>query len=151
MRQRQGVAVLFVAIALGVAFPALGKDLAAGLQGKWLVDKVALFEASAPPFYALATPEKKKELRDDMLKDMPDTVVEFAGGALTMKMGDKTNKATYKVTKSEGQTISFDTVTTGEKSGKPVVDKMTGVFADDDTLKLTGTGGMPPMLLKRVK
>ncbi|HEV7500365.1 MAG TPA: hypothetical protein VGQ33_10205 [Vicinamibacteria bacterium] len=151
MRQRQGVTGLIVAIALGVAFPALGKDLAAGLQGKWLVDKVALFEASAPPFYALATPEKKKELRESMLKDMPETVVEFAAGTLTMQMGDQTHKATYKVTKSEGQTVSFDTVSTGEKSGKPVVDKMTGVFAADGTLRLTGTGGMPPMLLKRVK
>lgn len=147
---RRCVAMLFVAGLAGLAFPVAGKDLAGSLRGKWLMDKAAALEASAPPFYKLATPEKKKEIRDDMLKTMPDMVFEFTATTITMKAGDKSHAATYKVTKSEKNTLWFDTVST-ENGGKPLVDKMAGEFLDADTLKLTKEGDPAPFILKRVK
>ncbi len=151
MTKRCGVAVLCVAGLAGLAFPAAGRDLATSLRGKWLMDKVAAFEASAPPFYKLATPEKQQEIREDILKKMPDMVFEFTAGTVTMKAGDESHAATYKVTKAEKNTLWFDTVSTENKAGKPIVDKMSGEFLDADTLKLTKEGEQAAFILKRAR
>ena len=75
--------VLATAAAVALAGPAMAKDLAAGLPGKWLVDKAAALEAAAPPFYKMATPEKKKELMADMMKSMPDMVLDFTATTMS--------------------------------------------------------------------
>jgi hypothetical protein len=99
----------------------------------------------------MATPEKQKEIRDDMLKRMPDLFFEFTADTLVMGAGNDTRKATYKVTKSMGRTVWFDTVSTEGKDGQAAVDKMTGEFLDDGTLKLSRQGDPTPMLWKRAR
>ena len=57
---RRSQALMAVAVVLPLAVPALAKDLATGLRGTWMLDKVAMLEADPPPFYKMATPEKKE-------------------------------------------------------------------------------------------
>src|SRR5262245_42537229 len=102
MRLRVALSMLAVA---GLAVPAMAKDLGASLRGRWTVDKVALIEAGAPPFYKIATPEKQKEFRDDMMKRVPDMSVEITATNLNMTAGtDAPEVATYKVTRSDKNT-----------------------------------------------
>lgn len=145
MRFRAALSMLVVA---GLAVPAAAKDLAASLRGNWSVDKVALFESDAPPFYKMATPEKQKEIRTDMLKDMPDIFVEFTATTMTMKFGAKPpSVATYKVTGTEKSSVSLEVVT----QGKPgPADKTSVEFIDGDNVKVVNVGG-PTLLMKRVK
>jgi hypothetical protein len=149
MIDRRAVAVLCVAA--GLAAPLLAKDRAEALRGKWLVDKVAAFEASAPPFYKMATPEKQKEIRDKMLTSIPDMVLEFGEGTVSTKAGDETAEiATYKVTSSDKSTVRFD-VTSKKKDGSPSTDSMIAEFVDTDTVKFSHEGDPMALVLKRVK
>jgi hypothetical protein len=149
MIDRRTVAVL--CMAAGLAAPLLAKDRAEDLRGKWQVDKLAAFEASAPPFYKIATPEKQKEIRDKILGSMPDIVLEFGEGTVSTKTGDEAAEiATYKVTASDKSTVRFD-VTSKKKDGSPSVDSMTAEFVDTDTLKFSHEGDPMALMLKRVK
>ena len=149
MIDRRTVAVL--CMAAGLAAPLLAKDRAEDLRGKWQVDKLAAFEASAPPFYKIATPEKQKEIRDKILGSMPDMVLEFGEGTVSTKTGDEAAEiATYKVTASDKSTVRFD-VTSKKKDGSPSVDSMTAQFVDKDTVKFSHEGDPMALMLKRVK
>ena len=149
MIDRRTLAVLCVAA--GLAAPLLAKDRVQDLRGKWQVDKVAAFEASAPPFYKMATPEKQKEIRDKILGSMPDMVLEFGEGTVSTKSGDEAAEiATYKVTASDKSTVRFD-VTSKKKDGSPSVDSMTAEFVDMDTVKFSHEGDPMAIILKRVK
>ena len=149
MIDRRTVAVL--CMAAGLAAPLLAKDRAEDLRGKWQVDKVAAFEASAPPFYKIATPAKQKEIRDKILGSMPDMVLEFGEGTVSTKTGDEAAEiATYKVTASDKSTVRFD-VTSKKKDGSPSVDSMTAEFVDKDTVKFSHEGDPMALMLKRVK
>ena len=149
MIDRRAVALL--CMAAGLAAPLLAKDRAEDLRGKWQVDKVAAFEASAPPFYKIATPEKQKEIRDKVLGSMPDMVLEFGEGTVSTKTGDEAAEiATYKVTASDKSTVRFD-VTSKKKDGSPSVDSMTAQFVDKDTVKFSHEGDPLALMLKRVK
>ena len=149
MIDRRAVALL--CMAAGLAAPLLAKDRAEDLRGKWQVDKVAAFEASAPPFYKIATPEKQKEIRDKILGSMPDMVLEFGAGTVSTKTGDEAAEiATYKVTASDKSTVRFD-VTSKKKDGSPSVDSMTAEFVDKDTVKFSHEGDPMALMLKRVK
>jgi len=149
MIDRRVVALL--CMAAGLAAPLLAKDRAEDLRGKWQVDKVAAFEASAPPFYKIATPAKQKEIRDKILGSMPDMVLEFGEGTVSTKTGDEAAEiATYKVTASDKSTVRFD-VTSKKKDGSPSVDSMTAEFVDTDTVKFSHEGDPMALMLKRVK
>ena len=149
MIDRRTVAVL--CMAAGLAAPLLAKDRAEDLRGKWQVDKLAAFEASAPPFYKIATPAKQKEIRDKILGSMPDMVLEFGEGTVSTKTGDEAAEiATYKVTASDKSTVRFD-VTSKKKDGSPSVDSMTAEFVDTDTVKFSHEGDPMALMLKRVK
>lgn len=149
MRLREALSLLVVA---GLAVPAAAKDLAASLRGSWTVDKAAAIEAAAPPFYKIATPEKQKELRDDMMKRMPDMSVEFTATTAAMKSGqDAPEVATYKVTRSEKNTVWVDMTPQPKTGAAPKAEKFSLEFVDADTVKMLKEGDPAALLLKRQK
>ena len=151
MMRRQAMA-LAVLVPLGLAAPAGAKDLATSLRGNWMVDKLAAIEASAPPFYKMATPEKQKQFRDDILKTMPDMVVEFTATTAAMKSGKETPQlATYTVTKQHKTTVWLDMVPQGKTGAAPKAEKYSLEFVDTDTVKMLKEGDPAGLLLKRVK
>jgi len=142
--------VVLVAAA-GFAVPAAAKDLATSLKGNWVVDKVAAFEASAPP-YKMATPEKQKEIRDDMLKRMPDMSIEFTATTATMKAAKEAPElASYKVTRQEKDTVWLDLVPQGKTGPAAAAQKYSMEFVDQDTVKMLKEGDPAALLLKRQK
>jgi hypothetical protein len=143
----RGAAAILAAAALGV--PAQAKDLAQGLLGRWSADKQALFEMTAPPFYKLATPEKKKEMLAQAMKDVPDMGFEFTADTVSANMGGDAQVATYKVTKVEQRTVYFDALAT--KAPEKGADHMYAEFVDDDTIKLSKVGDEMILVLKREK
>jgi hypothetical protein len=150
MRLRKALSMLAVAVA--VAVPAAAKDLAASLRGNWTVDKVAAIEAMAPPFYKAATPEKQKEIRDDMMKRMPDMSVEFTATTAAMKSGQEAPQvATYKVTRSEKSTVWVDLVPQAKNGPASKAEKYSLEFVDADTVKMLKEGEAAALLLKRQK
>lgn len=150
MRRRNVLAVL--AVAVGLAVPAGAKDLAAGLRGAWTVDKLAAFEASAPPLYKMATPEKQKEMRDDMLKSIPDMTVEFTASTASMKAGSEApSVASYKVTRAEKNTVWLDLTPQGKAGAAAKAEKYSMEFVDADTVKMLREGDPAALLLKRSK
>jgi hypothetical protein len=149
MMRRQALAVLVVA---GFAVPAAAKDLATTLKGNWVVDKMAAFEASAPPIYKAATPEKQKEMRDQVLKSMPDMVIEFTADKATMKAGQETPEvATYKITRQDKNTMWVELVPQGKTGPAAEAEKLSMEFVDDDTVKMLKEGEPAALLLKRQK
>jgi hypothetical protein len=136
-----------------VAAPwAAAQDLAASLRGKWSVDKVAALEATAPPFYKEASPEKKKEIRDEMLKSMPDMVVEFTADTASMTAGkDAPQLARYTVAKHDQKTLWLDMVPQTKDGPTAKTEKYTVEFVDPGTVKMTKEGDPVPLLLKRKK
>ena len=150
MMRRQALVVLVAAA--GFAVPATAKDLATSLKGNWVVDKLAAFEATAPPVYKAATPEKQKEIRDEVLKGMPDMVIEFTADTATMRAGKETPElASYKVTRQEKSTVWIDLVPQGKTGAAAVVEKLSLEFVDDDTVKMQKEGEPAALLLKRQK
>ena len=149
MMRRQAVVVL---LAVGLAVPAGAKDLATSLKGNWVVDKLAAFEAAAPPIYKAATPEKQKEIRDEMLKKIPDMVIEFTADTATIRAGKETAEvASYKVTRTEKNTVWLDLVPQGKAGPAAEVEKLSFEFVDDDTVKMLKEGEPAALLLKRQK
>jgi hypothetical protein len=137
-------------LALALAAPAMAKDLASGLTGSWAVDATEIFEASAPPFYKMATPEKKKEILADAMKSMGPMSVDITATTASIKAGThEPEVAAFKVIKQDKTTVWAD-FTTQEK-GKPSVDKYTFVFVDANTVKMTKEGDPAALLLKRSK
>ena len=150
MRLSGALSVLAVSVA--VVSPASAKDLATSLRGTWNLDKAAAIEAMAPPFYKMATPEKQKELREDMMKRMPDLSVEFTATTAAMKAGkEEPEVATYKVTRTEKNTLWVDMVPQRKKDPAAKADKFTLEFVDADTVKMQKEGDEAPLLLKRQK
>lgn len=150
MMRRQ--AWMALVAAAGLAVPAAAKDLATSLKGNWVVDKLAAFEASAPPIYKTATPEKQKEMRDKVMTSMPDMVIEFTADKATMKAGQETPEvATYKVTRQEKTTVWVDLAPQGKDGPAAEVEKISLEFVDDDTLKMQKEGDPAALLLKRQK
>jgi hypothetical protein len=150
MMRRQALVVLVAAA--GFAVPAVAKDLATSLKGNWVVDKLSAFEAAAPPLYKLATPEKQKEMRDQVLKGMPDMFIEFTADKATMKAGQETPQiATYKVTRQEKSTMWVELVPQGKTGPAAEAEKLSMEFVDDDTVKMLKEGEAAPVLLKRQK
>jgi hypothetical protein len=150
MTRREAFAALLVVASFAV--PAAAKDLAAGMRGNWNVDQLSMLEASAPPFYKMATPEKKKEYQADMLKSMPAMSVEITATTATMKAGtDAPQVATYTVARQEKSTVWIALVpqTKGAPAGK--AEKYSMEFVDADTLKMTKEGDPGGLLLKRSK
>jgi hypothetical protein len=144
---------LMVVVAAGaLAAPAAAKDLAKDLPGSWVVDKAAAFEAAAPPVYKMATPEKQKEMRDDMMKSMPDLVVTFTATTASMKAGTEAPQvAGYKVTKQDPRTLWVD-LTPQVKSGPaPSAMQYWLEFVDANTVKMQKVGDPAPLVLKRSK
>jgi len=148
MMRRQALVLLAVA---GFAVPVAAKDLAVSLQGNWMIDKLAAFEASAPPIYKAATPEKQKEMRDQVMAGMPDMVIEFTADKATMKAGQDTEVATYKVIKQEKDTVWVDLVPQGKDGAAAPVEKLSLEFVDDETVKMQKEGDPAAILLKRKK
>jgi hypothetical protein len=148
--RRQALMVLAAVAAFAAA--AAAADLATTLKGNWVVDKVAALEAAAPPAYKAATPEKQKEMRDAMLKDMPDMVIEFTADTATMKAGTEAPQvATYKVTKQEKNTVWLDLTPQLKAGAAAEVEKLSFEFVDDDTEKMQKEGEPAALLLKRQK
>jgi hypothetical protein len=133
-----------------LTLPVQAKDLAQGLRGRWAADKKALFEMSAPPFYKLATPEKKEQILAEATKDMPSMDFEFTADTLSASMGgDPPVLAAYTVTKVEKGTVYFDAI--AKKAPGKGADKMYAEFVDDDTIKLSKVGDELILVLKRTK
>ena len=143
---RAAVAVLATA---ALAVPAQAKDPAQGLLGRWIADKQALFEMTAPPFYKLATPEKKKEMLAQAMKDVPDMGFLFTADTVTANMGGEAQVATYKVTKVEKRVVYFDAV--AQKAPEKGTDHLFAEFVEDDTIKLSKVGDDVVLVLKREK
>ena len=150
---RRSRALMAVAVVLPLAVPALAKDLATGLRGTWMLDKVAMLEADPPPFYKLATPEKKKEIQQKMLKEMPDISMEFTATTATMTAGKDVQPARYTVTRSEKSTVWVELVPQAKNgaAAAPKAEKYTFEFVDPDTLKMGHEGEAGTMTLKRKK
>jgi len=142
--------VVAVLCGVSLAVPAVGKDLASSLRGKWMLDKEAALEAAAPPAYKMATPEKQKEMREAMLKNMPEMVIEFTADTVSMKAGEKADTATYKVTRSAKSTVWLD-ATSKKKDGTEAVDKLMAEFLDADKVKLSKEGDPLVLILTRQK
>ena len=141
-------AVLFLGASL--ATPVAAKDLAASLQGKWRVDKEALYKSNPAPFYKTATPEMQKDMLAAAMKWMPDMFFEFTADTVSVKAGDEVHPASLKVTKTEKSTVFFDTVDK-KKPGSPP-DKMSAEFLDDNTIKLSSISTKGDVyVLKRAK
>jgi len=133
-----------------LTLPVQAKDLAQGLRGRWAADKKALFEMTAPPFYKLATPEKKQQMLAEAMKDVPSMDFEFTGDTLSASMGgEPPTVAAYTVTRIEKGTVYFDAVAKGAKASD--ADKMYAEFVDDDTIKLSKVGDEMILVLKRTK
>ena len=148
MMRRQALAVLLASAVLAV--PAAARDLATTLKGNWVVDKVAALEAAAPPVYKAATPEKQKEMRDAMLKGMPDMIIEFSADKATMKAGEQTPEvATYKITRQEKNTVWLDLTPQGTTAEE--TEKLSLEFVDDDTVKMMKEGDPAALRLNRPK
>ena len=138
-------------VAAGLAAPVRAADPVQDLRGKWTVDKVAAFEAAAPPAYKAATADQQKQMREEALAKVPDMVLEFGDGTVATKVGSEPgDTATYKVTKSDQSTVWFD-VTSKGPDGKPSVDKMIAQFTDADTVKFSRDGDPMALVLKRAK
>jgi len=149
MRRR---ATVVLAAALAFATPAAARDLAQSLKGNWMIDKLAAFEASAPPAYKLATPEKQKEMRDKVMAGMPDMMVEFTADKATMKAGQEPPEiATYKITRQEKSTVWVDMVPQGKAGAAGPAEKFSLEFVDDNTVKMQKQGDPAGLLLKRQK
>jgi hypothetical protein len=139
-------------LALAAAVPAAAGDLAASLRGTWTIDKAAAVEAAAPPFYKAATPEKQRELREEMMKSMPDMSVEFTATTAAMKSGQGAPQlAAYKVTRTEKSTLWADLVPQLKNGPAPQAEKFSFEFVDADTVKMLKEGDPSPLLLKRKK
>ena len=149
--RRQALMVLVAAA--GFAMPAAAADPATTLKGHWVVDKVAALEAAAPPAYKAATPEKQKEMRDAMVKSMPDMVIEFTGDKASMTAGTQPPEiAAYKITRQEKNTVWLE-LTPQAKDGAaaPEVEKISLEFVTDDTVKMKKDGEGAALLLNRKK
>ena len=149
--------VVLAATGAGLVAGAAAEDLSSSLRGKWRVDKQAALEATAPPFYKQASPEKKKEIRDEMLKSMPDMVVEFTADTASMKAGKEAPQlAKYTVTRSEKMARSENTtlwldLVPKTKEGTATTQKYTVELLDPDTARLIKVGDPVPLLLRRMK
>ena len=142
--------VMVAALTLcALAAPVLAGELAEGLRGRWAADKVALFEMTAPPVYKLASPEKKKEMLAQAMKDVPDLGFEFTAETLTANMGGEPQVASYKVTRTEKSTVYFDAI--AQKEPDKAAEHMYAEFIDDDTIKLSKVGDEMILTLKRAK
>ena len=150
MRRRQ--AWMAFAAAVGIAVPAAARDMAQSLKGNWVIDKLAAFEAGAPPAYKAATPEKQKEMRDALLQGMPDMIIEFTADKATMKAGQETPEiAAYKITKQDKNTVWVSLVPEGKTGDAGKAEEFSLEFVDDDTLKMQKEGDPAALLLKRQK
>jgi hypothetical protein len=143
---------VFAMCLLALAAPLVAKDLASGLPGSWTVDKVAAFEAVAPPIYKMATPEKQKEMLADAMKSMPDMVLTFTATTASMKAGTAAPQvANYKVTKQEQSTLWVELAQQKKEGGTAAPDKFTFEFVDANTFKMLHEGDPAPLVLKRSK
>ena len=150
MRLTEALSMLAVTVA--VAVPAAAGGVAASLRGHWTVDNLAAVEAMAPPFYKAATPEKQKEIREDMMKRMPDMSVEFTATTAAMKAGQEAPQvASYKVTRSEKNTVWLDLVPQEKSGPASKAQKYSLEFVDADTVKMLREGDPAALLLKRQK
>lgn len=149
MRGMIARASVVVLAAGALAVPARAADLAQGLVGRWSADKQALFELTAPPFYKLATPEKKKEMLAQAMKDVPDMDFVFSADTVSANMGGDPQVATYKVTKVDKRTVYFDAL--ANKAPEKGADHLYAEFVDDDTIKLSKVGDEMILVLKRQK
>jgi hypothetical protein len=137
---------------LALAAPATAKDLAGSLPGNWMVDKASAFEAAAPPFYKMATPEKQKEILADAMKSTPDMFVEFTATTASMKAGGGAPQvATYKVTKQDQKTVWVDLVPQTKSGAAATAEKYSFEFVDPNTVKMLKEGEPAALLLKRSK
>lgn len=143
---------ILAACVLALAVPAMAKDQASSLPGKWVIDKAAAFEAMAPPLYKMATPEKQKEMRADAMKSVPDIFVEFTATTATVDSGSKAPQvATYKVTKREKTTLWVDMVPQKKDGSTGSSEKFTFEFVDANTVKMHKEGDPVGLLLKRAE
>jgi hypothetical protein len=148
MNKRYVVAAWVMALAV----PAMAKDLATSLPGNWTIDKAAAFEAMAPPFYKMATPEKQKEILADAMKSVPDMSVEFTATTASMKSGSEAPQvATYKVTKQDQKTVWADMVPKKKDGSAGAAEKFTFEFVDPNTVKMLKEGDPAALLLHRAK
>ena len=137
---------------LALAAPAMAKDLAGSLAGKWTVDKEAAFVAMAPPLYKMATPEKQKEILADAMKSFPDMSLAFTATTASMTSGsDAPEVATYKVTKQDQKTVWADMTPQKKDGSAGTAEKFTFEFVDANTVKMQKEGDPAPLVLKRSK
>ena len=148
MNRRQALVLLMAA---GFAAPVAAKDLAASLQGNWMIDKLAAFEAAAPPIYKAATPEKQKEMRDQVMAGIPDMTIDFTADKATMKAGQETEVTTYTVSRQEKSTVWIEVVTPAKAGAAAKTEKLSMEFVDDDTVKMQKEGEAAALILKRQK
>lgn len=143
---------LVAAWVMALAAPAMAKDVASGLTGNWTVDMAAAFEADPPPFYKLATPEKKKQILADAMKSAPVMVLEFTATTASMKSGSQPPEvAKFAVTKQDKTTVWAD-MTPPKKDGTDgPTEKFTFEFVDANTVKMLRVGDPVAMVLKRAK
>ena len=147
----RGMAAVMVGAVLGLSGPAMAKDLATGLRGTWTVDKVALLEADPPPYYRMATPEKKKEIQAKMQKEMPDILLEFTATTATITSGKDVQPSRYKVTRTEKNTVWVDLTPEAKAGASPKTEKYSFEFVGADVLKMGREGDASTMTLNRKK
>lgn len=145
------MALVVMGAVLGLSGPAMAKDLAKDLRGTWTVDKVALLEADPPPFYKMATPEKKKEIQAKMLAEMPDISLEFTATSATMSSGKDVQPARYKITRTEKNTVWMDLMPEAKNGASPKTEKYSFEFVGADMLKMGREGDAATMTLNRKK
>jgi hypothetical protein len=102
--------------------------------------------------YKLATPEKQKEMKADMLKSFPDMTVSFTADTASVQSGTKPPQvATYKVTRQDKKTVWADLVPQDKGAAAPSAEKYSFEFVDGDTVRMLKEGEPAAILLKRSK
>jgi hypothetical protein len=141
---------LGMVVLAGLAATAPGADdPAKPLRGKWTLDKAAMVESS--PAYQAATPEQKKEIRDNVMQGMPDAVIEFTEKEVSFTADPKAapETATYRVLGGKDGIVEMEIISK-DKAGKETIDKTTAELKGE-VLTLKKDGDPFVMVLRRAK
>jgi hypothetical protein len=136
--------VLLAVVGLVSAVGCGKKDAANTIEGKWGIDLESMIALN---------PDMKKQIEaNPVAKGMMEAAIgemsfDFGKDSLTVNVGAKTEKKTYKVVSSEGNTMVFET----SEEGKDKVDKFTATFETADTVTLSKDGEPTKFALVRKK
>ncbi len=137
-----GRAILVVALALLGAACAPSNHVR--FQGVWAIDIDRMIEKDTKMQEQLKQNPGMRKMLEDMMGTARITVDE---STLEMTMGQKTERATYKVVSDTDDTLVFEST----DEGKEDVEELTATFESDDVLTMTKKGDPDSIVLKRAE